>query len=178
MKSLFLATILSLGIATAASATNLCVNPINPFIDPVVGAWSGSLSIPALSYNGPVNYSFHAGNTLHGQGAQCLGFPLISATGNLFSTCTGVWKRTSLTGYKIVYTDVGVNPTVTGATAVLPTSLAGRTGFFGNFSLTDCNKIVITGKIALYGVNDPKMQMTPLAGPFDATLTLYSVDIN
>jgi len=47
MKSqLFLGALLSLGIATTASATG-CVSPLNPLLDPLVGAWSGSLTIPA-----------------------------------------------------------------------------------------------------------------------------------
>ncbi len=182
-KYLFLGVLLSLGITTFVSAAD-CVNPINPLTDPLVGPWSGSLSIPALGFTGPVNYSFHAGNTLHGQGAQCIGYPIVplSKTGNLFTTCTGSWSNVS-GSYKILYTDVGVNPTVITVVinkpiknvAVLPTTIAGRTGFFSsNFSLTDCDNVVITGKIALYDQNDPTLR-TPLVGPFDANLVLTRV---
>jgi len=135
-----------------------------------------------IGYSGPVNYSFHAGNTLHGQGAQCIGFPIvpISATGNLFTTCTGSWKRTGTNSYKLVYTDVGVNPTVinNGTNAVLPTTVAGRTGFFAtSFSLNNCDKVIINGKIGLYDASDPTLKLAPLAGPFDATLTLFRLDL-
>ncbi len=154
-----------------------CYAPPNP--DPLVGVWNGTVSVPGLNFTGPANFSFHAGGTLNGQAAQCIGVPIISSTGNLFTVDTGAWKKSSNYNYKIMYTDVAVAPTVIagGTQGVLPTTPIGRTGVFTKATLSnDCKTITLTGTIGLYDESDFNLD-TALEGPLDITVTLHRVDL-
>lgn len=174
-RQVLFGTIILIGLTESTLAhSNSCYGPL---IDPLVGAWNGTFSVPALGYTGPVNFTFHAGGTLNGQGVQCIGVPITAPNGTLFTVDTGEWQRTSYYKYKIMYSDIGAAPTaiVDGAQGVFPTTAIGRTGTFGTATLSsDCKTVTLTGKIGVYGTNDPTL-ITPLQGPFDMTLVLKQV---
>ena len=181
--ALILAAALTMGMMSPAfAAGTTCLNPLNILIDPVVGVWTGTISIPELGYIGPVNFSIHAGGTLNGQGVQCIGVPLAAPNGHLFTVDTGAWKQVGATTYKVMYTDIGAEPTsIQGGTqGVLPTKTIGRTGFFGTMQLTSCKTLTMKGKIGIYGnsvVDDPTLSSPATIGPFDATLKLSLVGL-